>query len=425
MPKETELFMDLDPRQPAQAAHSTEKAALGFAQTLDSLARAVQGPLAKTGAQLAKSQAALAQGYRQLAAAAKNQIAGFDELHLLKAQAQKPAPKPKAPGGGKKGSSGQKGSQIKLEIINITLMGDALSRLAALARAVAEKALPSLCAGAGALGRALTGLMQTLAELWQVSLAPLWQRLQEIFAGTKSQLQGLWQGLLYPLLQFILQMLTPGIRNFAQLCFALLQSFYTLYTDVTCGFITALEGLLQFVSGVFAGAWAQAWGGVQRIFDGVWQTILGTVRGGVNGCIHLLNSLIRAAVGAVNTVIGGINRMGFTVPEWVPGIGGRSFSPGLSYLSAYQLPKLAKGAVLPANRPFLALVGDQKQGTNVEAPLETIQQALTQALQSSSGSLSAQLPLVVNLDGEALYKALHQVQLRRGAGIGGSFADYY
>ena len=44
------------------------------------------------------------------------------------------------------------------------------------------------------------------------------------------------------------------------------------------------------------------------------------------------------------------------------------------------IPYLAQGAVLPANKPFLAMVGDQKNGTNVEAPLETIKQALAEVM---------------------------------------------
>ena len=44
------------------------------------------------------------------------------------------------------------------------------------------------------------------------------------------------------------------------------------------------------------------------------------------------------------------------------------------------IPRLAQGAVLPANKPFMAVVGDQRHGTNVEAPLATIQQALDLAL---------------------------------------------
>ena len=49
------------------------------------------------------------------------------------------------------------------------------------------------------------------------------------------------------------------------------------------------------------------------------------------------------------------------------------------------IPMLAQGAVLPANKPFLAMVGDQKNGTNVEAPLETIKQALAEVMAMRGG----------------------------------------
>ncbi len=54
--------------------------------------------------------------------------------------------------------------------------------------------------------------------------------------------------------------------------------------------------------------------------------------------------------------------------------------PAIAKLSNIEIPKLATGAVLPANREFLALVGDQKHGTNVEAPLDTIRQAQKDAI---------------------------------------------
>jgi hypothetical protein len=51
-----------------------------------------------------------------------------------------------------------------------------------------------------------------------------------------------------------------------------------------------------------------------------------------------------------------------------------------SYSRTPPVPQLAKGAVLPANKPFLAMVGDQTNGTNIEAPLETIKQALSEVM---------------------------------------------
>ena len=45
-----------------------------------------------------------------------------------------------------------------------------------------------------------------------------------------------------------------------------------------------------------------------------------------------------------------------------------------------RIPRLAQGAVIPPNREFMAVLGDQKSGTNIEAPLETMVQAFRQAM---------------------------------------------
>lgn len=58
--------------------------------------------------------------------------------------------------------------------------------------------------------------------------------------------------------------------------------------------------------------------------------------------------------------------------RWLPLAGTASF--GLP------IPFLARGAVIPANQPFMAVLGDQKQGTNIEAPLKTIEQAVANVL---------------------------------------------
>lgn len=60
--------------------------------------------------------------------------------------------------------------------------------------------------------------------------------------------------------------------------------------------------------------------------------------------------------------------------QWVRGFQGKSLASGA--VGAYtNVPKLAQGAVLPPNKPFLSIVGDQKHGTNIEAPLDTIVEA--------------------------------------------------
>ncbi len=138
----------------------------------------------------------------------------------------------------------------------------------------------------------------------------------------------------------------------------------------TGGIRGMLEGLTGFLSGTFAGSWKTVWEGIEGFF----QTT-------VNGIIGLLNGLVSGVVSAINGVVRSVNKLSFTVPDWVPDIGGKKFGFNLKTVSAPQIPYLAQGAVLPANKPFLAVVGDQSHGTNVEAPLGVIQQAVLQALQ--------------------------------------------
>ena len=67
-----------------------------------------------------------------------------------------------------------------------------------------------------------------------------------------------------------------------------------------------------------------------------------------------------------------------------------------------QIPYLAKGAVLPANRPFLAMVGDQRHGTNIEAPLATIQEAVALVMDDMIASNTAGQEMIVGVLRELL-----------------------
>ena len=99
-------------------------------------------------------------------------------------------------------------------------------------------------------------------------------------------------------------------------------------------------------------------------------------RKAVNGIIGVINAMLSGLTNGMNSMIKALNKLSFSIPAWVPGIGGQAFGLNLKTMTAPQIPYLAKGAVLPANKPFMAIVGDQRHGTNVEAPLQTIQEAV-------------------------------------------------
>lgn len=122
--------------------------------------------------------------------------------------------------------------------------------------------------------------------------------------------------------------------------------------------IDLLGGFVEFIAGVFTGDWKRS----------------------LNGLIDILNAMISGSLSGINALIDAVNKVNFTVPDWVPAIGGKSFGFNIPNINPPKIPHLAQGAVLPANKPFLAMVGDQRHGTNVEAPLSTIQEAVALVL---------------------------------------------
>lgn len=116
--------------------------------------------------------------------------------------------------------------------------------------------------------------------------------------------------------------------------------------------------------------------GLTEIWEGIWDMIKGvinTIIGGING-------MISAVEAAINAIIGAINTLSWEIPSWVPGFGGYTFGFDVPYADFPRVPELAQGAVIPPNNPFLAVLGDQASGTNIEAPLDTIKQAVAEVM---------------------------------------------
>ena len=81
------------------------------------------------------------------------------------------------------------------------------------------------------------------------------------------------------------------------------------------------------------------------------------------------------------------------------GFGSPSRAPSISRISA---PALARGAVIPPNKEFLAVLGDQKSGTNIETPLATMVDAFKQAMAESGANATT---VVIQLDGKEIARS--------------------
>lgn len=198
--------------------------------------------------------------------------------------------------------------------------------------------------------------------------------------------------------------------------------------------VVLLRGLCDFLTAVFKGDWDAAWNAIADTALSVWDRIQNGIRNYINGIIGFVNNMIQAIVNALNAVINAVGSLSFDVPDWVPGIGGSTFGFQLSTITAPQIPALARGAVIPPNREFLAVLGDQSSGTNIEAPLSTIQEAVAAVMQDmQDGELAALEQVVkvlrqileavygIHVGDEVIGRAVERYQMRRAVMTGGGF----
>lgn len=139
--------------------------------------------------------------------------------------------------------------------------------------------------------------------------------------------------------------------------------------------------IIDPITGAFETAWETIKSSVITAFDGVSTA----VKSAINGVIGFINGMISGVVSGVNAIINALNSINITIPDWIPLLGGHSIGFNLQPINAPQIPLLASGAVIPPNAQFLAMLGDQKSGRNLEAPEDLIRQIVREETARAPG----------------------------------------
>ena len=115
------------------------------------------------------------------------------------------------------------------------------------------------------------------------------------------------------------------------------------------GVKTIFEGVINFITGVFSGNWRMAWEGVKSIFVGIFDT-LGA----------LFKTPINAVIALINKAIAGINSLGITIPDWVPLLGGKSFSINIPEIHMLARGGFTNGASIAGEAGTEAVISFQR-----------------------------------------------------------------
>lgn len=238
-----------------------------------------------------------------------------------------------------------------------------------------------------------TGDMKLAVE----GIKQIWEGMKQTWNAIVNSIKDAWN------------MFITWLQSKSPLLASIFQTYGKFVSDVYKNIKDILKGVIDFIVGVFTGDWTKAWQGVTEIFKGIWNNIVAIIEAAINFIINGINLLISA-----------LNTIHFEIPDWVPIIGGKSFGISIPLVSQVALPRLAEGAVIPPNREFMAVLGDQKSGTNIETPLETMVQAFKQAMNESGGRSQT---IILQLNGRefarAVYKANNEETQRVGVRLAG------
>ena len=224
-------------------------------------------------------------------------------------------------------------------------------------------------------------IVAKIRELYETYLAPYVEKIRtkvsEVTEAIRIKLKELWESITTKIREIYEQHILPKL----ELIKSKFDEFKNWIKENILDWIA--EKVSEFWSGVVSGAVGLA-----------------------NGIIGVVEKMLNAIISKLNEWIGGFN----AVVKAAAAITGDSWSDISLFqevsLQRIPVPALAKGAVIPPNSPFLAMLGDQKSGTNIEAPLETIKQALQEALASNGFGSNNDIIIPLTIDGREIARAV-------------------
>lgn len=196
----------------------------------------------------------------------------------------------------------------------------------------------------------LTGITDFIGGIFSGDTKKAMEGLQTIFKNALSALGNLAKAgftaileigsAIWPLLD---QAVMDGIAAIGERFPALGEFLGTVWSSIQAAWenVQAIfENIIDFIDNVFSGNWSGAWENIVNIFGNVFGLI-----------VNLAKVPINAVISAINWVLGKINSISVTIPDWVPGVGGTTLGFNIP-----TIPTLAAGGI--ATAPTLAQIGE-------------------------------------------------------------------
>lgn len=237
---------------------------------------------------------------------------------------------------------------------------------------------------------ACVNILQSILNYFNNIFTNIKKIFDNIIGFIKNVFTGNWQGA-WDNIKNIFFTLLDQIKNQFSLVLSIIWNLISGWFKTILNGANALwdeiKNIFGSVASFFKEIFSNAWNAVKNVFSTGGKIFDGIKEGILNGFITIVNAIIDGINKVVSIPFNGINSALRKIRD-ISFLGVSPFKGVIKEISVPQIPQLATGAVIPPRQKFLAMLGDQKHGTNIEAPLETIKQANREVMQEFMGAFS-------------------------------------
>ena len=227
--------------------------------------------------------------------------------------------------------------------------------------------------------------LEELSQVWDIHMKGALKSVGDFIATLANGALEIYNKFIQPIVKFLLEFLAPAFATVGSIISGVWGALAGVVWDAVKGIMDTLSGLINFVVGVFTGNWEKAMNGISQSFSGVLKIIEGVFTGFANLIIAVINGLISG----INKSISAINKI-----------------PGVNIKKLEKIPKLAQGTVVPPNKEFMAVLGDNKTEHEVVSPLSTMKQAFKEAMVELGGGYGGNTEVILQIDGREFGRAV-------------------
>lgn len=242
--------------------------------------------------------------------------------------------------------------------------------------------------------KAWEGIKTFFSGIWDAIkgiVSAVWNAITGIVDTAINIVSGVIQGILGAI-KAVWENIWNGIKN-------IVTNIWNAITGTISNVIGGIKNTISNVLNAIKAIWDNIWNGlkttVTNIFSGVWNTIKGVINSILNGIEKMTNGVING----INGMIRALNKLKFNIPDWVPGLGGKTFGFNIPQINRISIPKLYEGGYFKANQPTLAMVGDNKTQDEIVSPVPKMQDALRAVLreQGTNSEIIKLLQIIIDI----------------------------